>query len=329
MKYLLGIVLTISITVSRDSRLPGIGTVNPSTGQPISDDAKTGHVSLLTRVIMPGNRQPDLAAVAAPPEAVRQQFGLADFYQKWTELDGFPIVSSAAVRDTALREARWLIHKMIGHRPDILEAMTNNDVRFTVMAYSERTTDVPEHSDLKPKKYWDRRARGLGATPSRPSVSCGEENLLKFPGDPYATENILIHEFGHAIHEMGLSTTHPDFDQKLKDTFDQAIQRGLWKDTYAATNKEEYWAEGVQSWFNTNRENDSDHNHINTRSELRDYDPGLSQLLAGVFGDRAWRYSPPATRSNLPHLRRYNPSTAPTFSWSQSAKQQRKDPEAQ
>ena len=329
MKYFLGIVLTISTTSSGNDTLTEPSAVNLRSRQLISDGARTGNVSLLTQLLMPGNRQPALAAVTAPPDAVRQQFGLADFYQKWTDLDGFPIVSSDAVRDTALREARWLIHKMIGHRPDILQAMTDSGVRFTVMAYSERTTDVPEHSDLKPKKYWDRRARGLGATPSRPSVSCGEENLLKFPGDPYATENILIHEFGHAIHEMGLSTPHPDFDQKLKKTFDQAIQSGLWKDTYAATSKEEYWAEGVQSWFDTNRENDSDHNHINTRSELRDYDPRLRQLLAGVFGDTPWRYSPPAKRSNLPHLKRYDPSTTPTFSWSQPAKQRRKDPEAQ
>jgi len=27
----------------------------------------------------------------------------------------------------------------------------------------------------------------------------------------------------------------------------------------------EYWAEAVQSWFDTNREPDHDHNHVNTR----------------------------------------------------------------
>jgi hypothetical protein len=87
--------------------------------------------------------------------------------------------------------------------------MAANKTRFTVMAHDEWTTDVPEHSDLRPPEYWDRRARGLGATRSRPSVSCGEENLLAMKGDPYSTENILIHEFAHAIHEMGLSTVDP------------------------------------------------------------------------------------------------------------------------
>ncbi|MFQ5808669.1 MAG: alpha/beta hydrolase [Armatimonadota bacterium] len=31
------------------------------------------------------------------------------------------------------------------------------------MSEDEFTTDVPEHSDLEPAAYWDRRARGLGA----------------------------------------------------------------------------------------------------------------------------------------------------------------------
>ena len=64
-----------------------------------------------------------------------------------------------------------------------------------------------------------------------------------------------------------------------------ALADGKWKGTYAAQNKEEYWAEGVQSWFDTNRSNDHEHNDIDTRDELKPYDPGLAALLAEVFGD--------------------------------------------
>ena len=106
----------------------------------------------------------------------------------------------------------------------------------TVVRGCEMTTDVPEHSDLKPKAYWDRRARGLGATRERPSVSCGEENLLCMNGDPYSRENILIHEFGHAIQEMGLSQVDKTFRGRLKKSYEQAVGRGLWKGSYSATN---------------------------------------------------------------------------------------------
>ena len=61
---------------------------------------------------------------------------------------------------------------------------------------------------------------------------------------------------------------------------------GKWKDTYAATNIEEYWAEGVQDWFNVNAEvpkPDGKHNQVNTRKELKAYDRGLYDILSEFF----------------------------------------------
>ena len=256
-----------------------------------------------------------VSEVTAPTDEAQQSFSLSDHYTKLVSVGELPVVSSEKVADAALLEAAWLIRQMLSHRPEILSALARNNVRFSVMAVDEFTTDVPEHSDLKPKEYWDRRARGLGATTQRPSVSCGEENLLCYPGDPYSTENILIHEFGHAIHEMGLKTVDPTFDERLKITYQQAMESGLWQEKYASSNRSEYWAEGVQSWFDTNREDDHDHNHVNTRDEIREYDPGLSRLLEEVFGDGKWRYTRPETRDTLPHLKTWNRESSPQFQW--------------
>ena len=253
--------------------------------------------------------------VAIPPLAVREAFGLSPFYQQWIDVEGLPVVASSKVNPYALKEAAWLIRQMIGHRPDILKVMVQNKVRFSVMAYNEMTTQIPEHSDLRPGCYWDKRTRGLGASPQRPSVSCGEENLLQYPGDPYATENILVHEFSHAVHGMGLNAVDPAFDLRLETVFASAMSKGLWEGTYASSNKYEYWAEGVQSWFDTNRENDDVHNYVDTRIELREYDPELAMLIAEVFGDRDWRYTPPTTRTDLPHLSDFRPQNSPTFEW--------------
>jgi hypothetical protein len=249
--------------------------------------------------------------VGVPPASL----GLSPFYAKHVPVGGLPVVGSAKVSDFALKEAAYLVGKMLEHRPDVREAMVRNKVRCAIMAYSERTTDVPEHSDLTPKAYWDVRARGLGATHARPAVSGAEENLLNYPGDPYSTENILIHEFGHAMHEMGLATADPTFDRRLKQAFEAAGKGGLWKGTYAATNPHEYWAEGVQSWFDTNRENDSQHNQVNTREELKAHDPALAALLKEVFGDTSWRYVRPDRRVDRAHLAGYDPSRAPRFAW--------------
>jgi hypothetical protein len=179
------------------------------------------------------------------------------------------------------------------------------------------TTDVPEHADLQPKAYWDRRARGLGASRERPAVSCGEENLLDLDGDPYATENILIHELSHAVHLMGLPAVDPTFDGRLRKAFAHARDTGLWAHTYAMANAEEYWAEGAQSWFDTNRTNDSEHGPIATRAQLVTYDTELAALLAEVYGDGAWRYRKPRERDadELAHFAGLDRRTAPRFEW--------------
>lgn len=257
-----------------------------------------------------------LAPGPVPPE-VRAQFQLAPFYQKHIAVGGLPIVGSAKVSDAALAECAWIVAHMLEQRPDILAALRDGGVRFAIMAHDEYTTDIPEHAHLKPRVYWDRRARGLGATPEAPAVSGAEENLLAFPGDPYPREIIAIHEFGHAIHEVGMKAIDPTFDTRLRAAYDQAIAAGLWKNTYAATNRMEYWAEAVQDWFDNNDANNALHNDISTREKLKAYDPALAALCAEVFGDIPWRYTKPAARTpaDRAHLAGFDLAKAPRFYW--------------
>jgi hypothetical protein len=254
---------------------------------------------------------PAPAPVTAPPKELE----LDPFYTKYVSAHGLPVVGSAKVSDFALREAAYLVDNMLSYRPEIREAMIKNKIRVAVMAYSERTTDIPEHRDMKPKDYWNIRARGLGASRRTPVVSCAEENLLNYRGDPYSTENILIHEFGHGIQGVGLSSVDPTFGTRLRKVYKDAQDKGLWKGTYAGSNVGEYWAEGVQSWFDTNRQNDSQHNHVDTRDELKAYDPELAKLCNEVFGDGPWRYIRPDHRKEPAHLAGFDLKKAPAFKW--------------
>lgn len=257
------------------------------------------------------------AQVKAPDADLRSRFKLDPHYQKCLVVETFPIVASEKVPDEALEEAAHTIRHMLDGRADILRALGDNRIRFGIMAVTERTCDLPEHSDLTPPAYWNVRARGLGATRERPCVSCGAENILHNPGDPYSTESILVHEFAHAIHLIGLASVDPDFDARLAKTYQAALAKRLWKGTYASENKEEYWAEAVQSWFDTNRENDAIHNHVNTRKELKAYDPGLAALCKEVFGKNSWRYvrADHPSRRDEPHLKKLDRSQLPTFAW--------------
>lgn len=253
--------------------------------------------------------------------------GVPSFYTQNASANGFPIVASARVNPYALKEAAHLVDMLLANRPDVRTAMINSGARLCIMAYDEFTTDLPEFVRLEQQKatgfqgvsakdYWDARARGLGGSETDPYCSCAEENLLGYPGDPYAAECILIHEFAHNIHLRGMVNVDPSFDRRLKATYDAALAAGLWKGKYASVNHHEYFAEGVQSWFDDNRENDHDHNHVNTRAELLEYDPGLAAMCREVFGDTRLRYTKPATRLNG-HMAGYDPSQAPTFVWPQ------------
>lgn len=254
----------------------------------------------------------------APLDApLRAQFGAKPFYEKYVAVRKFPVLGSGKVQDAALLEAALVVRSMLANRADILDALAAGKIRLGVMAASERTCDIPEHADLTPKDYWNRRARGLGASGDDSVVTCGEENLLNLEGDPYDTESILVHEFGHAIHEAGLNRVDPTFDARLKKCYDAAIAAGKWKNTYAAENHKEYWAEAVQSFFGTNRVNDKIHNHVNTRALLKEYDPGVYALCLEVFGDNPWQYrrSTDPARANEPHLKNLDRKSLPVFEW--------------
>ena len=256
--------------------------------------------------------------------------GVSAFYTQAVSANGFPIVASAKVNPFALKEAAFLVNQMLANRPDVRDAMIQSGARLCIMAWNEFTTELPEFvrlagekepgfEDLPAKDYRDARSRGLGGSETDPVCTCAEENVLGYPGDPYAQECILIHEFAHNIHLRGLVNVDPTFDGRLKSTYDAAMKAGLWKGKYAAVNHHEYFAEGVQSWFDNNRVNDHDHNHVNTRALLLEYDPGLAAMCREVFGDTVIKYTKPATRLSG-HLAGYDPATAPKFVWPERLK---------
>jgi hypothetical protein len=180
------------------------------------------------------------------------------------------------------------------------------------MAHTEFTTDIPEHSRLSP--WMNLRARGLGGNP----VTCGEENLLQFPGDRYTGENILIHEFAHIL-DRGLRTLDDSFRKKLGELYNASKQDGNISG-YGMNNPGEYWAEGVQSWFNCNRDGGlaitlekAKKLELNNRAKLKKHMPELADFICNSLRSNTWSYTPVTNRLDQPHLRGYDPAKAPEF----------------
>lgn len=278
-----------------------------------------GQLWKVTTQVGPEKPEPKLYEVQAPPPELK----LPEFYKKYVNAHGYPIVSSGKVNDFALKEAAYLVDIMLAKRPDVRKAMIDSGSRLIIAAHDEFSTDIPEYAQMTPKDYWDARARGFGGSQTDPVCSCGEENVLCYPGDPYSTESILIHEFAHNIHLRGMIRVDPSFDDRVKKAYDEAMQKKLWAGKYASVNHHEYFAEGVQSWFNNNRSFDHDHNHVDTRAELREYDPPLAALCEEVFGETQLEYTKPISRLTG-HLAGYNPANCPEFVWPDRLAQVRK-----
>lgn len=226
------------------------------------------------------------------PVPDEKRSAIHDFYKKYVETDGFYVVSSDKVSDEALEKACEIINHMLLKRPDVKRHMVSRGAHVMIIGKDECTCDIPEFhhvctDDSAHIAYINWRARGFGGAPEDDlSSSCGEENLLALPGDKYEGENILIHEFAHLIHTIGIAGVEPDFDDRLTAVFNKAKAANLWDGTYALSNKEEYFAEAVQSFFNCNRYSEVPngvHNWVNRRAKLKAYDPDMYNLLREYF----------------------------------------------
>jgi alpha-glucosidase len=236
--------------------------------------------------------------IVAPPASL----AYGGFYTKCVYFDGLPILGSSKVADGALRKIVDTFGKMLARCPaGTVEELVKAGCHYSIIAESEGQTDLPEYADLRndPHMDWNKRARGLGGR----ETSGGEENILEYPSDRYVGESIYIHEFAHTLDEFGFSKVDPAFRSDLNDAYAKAMAEGLWHDTYSKSNPAEYFAEGVQMYFDCARVADPPngiHNQVGNREGLKKYDPRLFAVVDRVFGGNPWRYEGKYNKTDLP-----------------------------
>ncbi len=238
--------------------------------------------------------------VTAPPPALKAD----PFYAKYVDAAGVPILSSARVPDAALIAARDIVRGMLAHRPDLAAQVARSGTRVAIMAEDEFTTDLPEqrhwtrptrddprltrceriHYDTRigamtDRSYWNARARGMAG----PLTSGAAEDLLGLRSSRYWGETIFVHEFAHNI-LLAAETADPALHAAVERAYRAALKAGRWKDEYAATSLAEYWAEGSQFWFDSNRLAAFDGRRILSHRDLRSYDPALYAALGRAYG---------------------------------------------
>src|SRR5262249_9218107 len=140
-------------------------------------------------------------------------------------------------------------------------------------------------------------------TPGTKLMVVPEENVLGLAGEPFAGKCMIVGVFAKAMYQItGLRPVDPnfdrrrgkqqyelrvkrmdaDFDHKLQKLYQEAAAKGLWKGTAAARNRTEYWAAGVEAYFEAAGDGQPPQNAdrpITTREALKAYDPDLYALV--------------------------------------------------
>ena len=59
----------------------------------------------------------------------------------------------------------------------------------------------------------------------------------------------MLLEFAHTVLTMGVELSDTGFKNRLTLAYQNALIKGIWANTPAATTVEKHWAEGVQNYY--------------------------------------------------------------------------------
>ena len=274
-----------------------VGTTTDDTFAPLV--AADSTIPATTTSTSPSPTTSSSTTTTAPPQPTCTVEAIGnddDFYRKTCEQNKIAIAAAESVDDEALEAAAARMAGLLAARPDLAESVAILIDGIAIIGRDERITDLPEFEDLykiHPGTDWHRLGRSFPGTEEIPTAAGAEENLLCLESDRFAGEDMFVRDFGWTIRRFGIAVVDHDLDRAIEDAYGRAIAADLWRNTVAEVNSDMYWAEGVQSFFDANNEEtdekDQIHNHVDTRAELRTYDPFLYELLVKTFGETNWR----------------------------------------
>jgi hypothetical protein len=209
------------------------------------------------------------------------------FFAKSLDFGGITIKAPAVVVDEALYAAWDRLQLMLQHQPNITTNLAAAGAELHIIGRDQVTTDLPEWRKDKgvPLAEYngltrDQRTRGMGGL----LTSCGEENLLRLKKDRYRGRDICIHEFAHNIRNHGIP---PAVRERFDAQYRKSLDAGLWKQSYAGSNPDEFFAELSMWYFGTHGDlGMTGPKPANGPVGLKKYDPEAFALLDDLYGGR-------------------------------------------
>ena len=245
---------------------------------------------------------PDTTTTTAPPpenECVVSPNSTVDGYTQGCTVLGLEVLAAEQVDPEAIDGLADRVYNMLVNRPAYAPSIAAYPIGIRVIGASQRIMDLPEFEDIyfhHPGIDWRFLGRSFPGTDEIPFAAGAEENLLCSTEDRYQGEDNFLRDFAITIRRFAMNVIDESTSTAIEQAYAVAIAEGKYQNTLAEINSEQYWAEGVQSFFDANLEDNaedrepiSSHNHVNTRAELRDYDRALYEIAVSVFGDTEWR----------------------------------------
>lgn len=216
------------------------------------------------------------------------------YYTKFTTCEcGVVIKSCEATSDEAHQMAKVIVDFMLLKLKEASAILKGSGAQLAIYARGQDAYEIPEHR--AGSMFLHRPVEGFGGTMEIPVTSISEVNVLHILEGEYITrythEYILVHEFAHAVHLIGINYMK---DTSLADEFRgiyaKAKAEGLWPNTYAISNYEEYFATLSTVWFNVMEEGvngtwDGVRGPVNTRAELLAYDPRAHAFFKKIYAE--------------------------------------------
>ncbi len=245
------------------------------------------------KVTVKGNKVKGKSSNAYVPEQTVSVKDYVPFYQKERKLDcGVRILGTAKVRDEAMDTAEAMMKVLLSNNT-IAQRMGAAGCMLGIYGEGEIAYDIPEHRFEYDENYL--YVEGFGGTQL---ASIRDANVLRLRIGDYTTgyqnESILIHEFGHTVYNYGLSEQQ---QAEFLNIYNTSIASGKWANSYAGSNKDEYFATLSAMWFNVMDDTydgnwDGVRGPINTRAELKAYDKAAYDFMAKVYVSDQYMPSP-------------------------------------
>jgi hypothetical protein len=207
---------------------------------------------------------------------------LRDFFSKKIDVDGIPILAHQDVSDEAIAIAAQKFWGMVKNQPEWRIGIARSGFEIHIIGRNQRVVDLPEWQMLREKPLPLQVERTCKRGVTGYLMSCGEENLLGLPDDPYFGTDTLIERCAEWFFAAGISWQNSWRAVDLRNLMGEKENDKVWPwmASYSFFSTATCWYFGAQSTsFKL-----LPASKMNPLPSLREASPEVYALMDSIYG---------------------------------------------